>query len=104
MQTFAAILARQERLQEELTRCWGTISSLTQRLSVAESIREGDEGPTEAKTCGGGSKERTRAKTVQEMGTGVCTGQATEIESCNINACKKTKISAVLSISYIIIF
>ena len=41
-----------------------------------------------SKTCGGGEGSRARTvKTVEQHGGNPCTGEATEIQSCNTNSC-----------------
>ena len=41
-----------------------------------------------SKTCGGGERSRSRiVKTIEQKGGNPCTGEATEVESCNTNSC-----------------
>jgi hypothetical protein len=40
-----------------------------------------------SRTCGGGEREKTRTKRVEEMFGGVCNGDSAEFEPCNNNRC-----------------
>ena len=40
-----------------------------------------------SQTCGTGTRTNTRTKSIVEEHGGTCTGQTSEIESCNIQEC-----------------
>ncbi len=43
-------------------------------------------------SCGTGTRNNTRKKSVTEAYGGTCTGQPTEIEECNKNPCPSKKL------------
>ncbi len=43
-----------------------------------------------SKTCGGGNRTNTRVKIVEEMHDGICEGDPTVIEECNMQECPGT--------------
>ena len=45
------------------------------------------------KTCGGGTKYRTRSKSVPEKNGGTCTGRTKDEENCNTQNCPGMKLS-----------
>ena len=43
-----------------------------------------------SQTCGGGTRVKSRTKTIQEANGGTCNGQPTIVEYCNTNKCGTT--------------
>ena len=41
-----------------------------------------------SKTCGDGTRTKTRTKLITEVGGGVCNGEPFESELCNLEGCK----------------
>merc|ERR1712113_922094 len=47
-----------------------------------------------SKTCGqGGTRSKSRVKTIAEIGGGSCNGQPNETENCNESSCCTSKVS-----------
>ena len=40
-------------------------------------------------TCGAGTRTKTRTKVTNELGGGLCPGQPSESEACNLKSCGK---------------